>query len=259
MSQNDLLEEERTYLIRKGLFHVQNQVGLGRSEESYHQAFKLWLTLSDIPFTSKPVFQLKVGNSKVHDIIPDFILWDRIPVELKSLPRRFRDKDWVQIHNYLKFLDSRLGLLVNMGLQRVVVERIIRKSETSELQQNWTLWENPTPTMNCLKMAVHEHFSEHQTGYGSEIVEKLLLHRLNAKGLHITARPRVGSIYEGINLGTSDLDCWVVNSEIVLCLTSLFDENDFNRLRAMSFMQDLGLHRALAINSGKKSFQVHAL
>ncbi len=259
MNNENLIEEEKTYLIRRGLFHVQNEVGLGKSEEAYHQAFKLWLKQAGIPFTSKPCYPLMVDNVKVHELIPDFILWDRIPVELKSLPRRFRDKDWVQIHNYLKLLDCKIGLLVNMGLHRVIAERIIRKNDTPEFQQNWECWKNPTSTMTCLKEVIDKHFSDHLTGYGSEIVNKLFLHRLKADGLCVVARPCVSTTYEGIRLGTSELDCQVVNSEIVVCMTSLFEDNDFNRRRAKSFMKDLGLPHALAINSGKKTFQAHAL
>ena len=38
-----MLYGDQTKVLRRGLFDVQNGVGLGRHEEAYHQAFKVWL------------------------------------------------------------------------------------------------------------------------------------------------------------------------------------------------------------------------
>jgi len=259
MSNGELIEKDKTYLVRKGLFHVQNTVGLGKSEEVYHQAFKRWLFQNEIPFESKPPHTLFVGDEPVHTLYPDFVLWGLLVVELKSRPRRFMDHDWVQITNYLKIRNEKLGLLVNMGLQQVVVERVLRSDTKSILEENWKAWdENPSQSLHKIRSAFLEHYAEHQTGYGSEINQKLFLHRLQQMELSISCNPAVNCIYEGIPVGKSPLDAWVVNDEVVICQSSLFNDNDFNRLRAQSFMRDLNLPRGLSVNSGKKIFQIEA-
>ncbi len=48
-----LREKELTYKLRGGLFDVHNEVGLGRSEETYHRAFCLWMSEKNIPFQTK--------------------------------------------------------------------------------------------------------------------------------------------------------------------------------------------------------------
>ena len=60
-------------------------------------------------------------------------------------------------------------------------------------------------------------------------------------------------------LGESRLDCLVVNKHILVTLTALCDDNEFNIHRAQSFLACLGLNWGLAFNFGKKSLQINAL
>ncbi|MCC5847716.1 MAG: GxxExxY protein [Verrucomicrobia bacterium] len=259
MPHEKLIEKDKTYLVRKGLFHVQNEVGLGKSEEVYHQALKRWLSKNEIPYESKPPHTLFVGKDPVHTLYPDFVLWDKLVLELKSRPRRFVDKDWVQITNYLKFRNEKLGLLVNMGLQQVVVERVLWPNPDSKLEENWKAWQDASSqTLPHIRAAFLQHFADHQTGYGAEINQKLFLHRLRNKNLSVCCNPIVDCSYDGTHIGKSSLDTWIVEEEVVICQTSLFNDNDFNRLRTRSFMKDLNLPRGLSVNSGKKLSQIEA-
>jgi len=58
----ELIYREKTEVLRKGLFDVQNEVGLGRDEGVYHRAFCQWLEAAAIPFASKPAHHLHVGD-----------------------------------------------------------------------------------------------------------------------------------------------------------------------------------------------------
>ena len=51
----------------------------------------------------------------------------------------------------------------------------------------------------------------------------------------------------------------VINKEILVVFTSLFDDNSFNIHRGRSFMKCLGLKWGLALNFGKKALEVNAL
>ena len=57
-----MIYQEKTRTLRKGLFEVQNEVGLGRQEEGYHQAYRIWLADNGIPFASKPPHPLMLSN-----------------------------------------------------------------------------------------------------------------------------------------------------------------------------------------------------
>ena len=76
-----MIYEERTKLARRGLFEVQNEVGLGRREEAYHQAFRIWLEGLEVPHQSKAPHYLNLDGGVAHTLHPDFVLWDAITVE----------------------------------------------------------------------------------------------------------------------------------------------------------------------------------
>jgi hypothetical protein len=79
-----LIYEEKTELLRRGLFDVQNEVGLGKDEEAYHQAYKMWLDSEGVPHRSKPPHNLELGGEMAHTLYPDFVAWDAITIELKA-------------------------------------------------------------------------------------------------------------------------------------------------------------------------------
>jgi GxxExxY protein len=259
-----MIYEDKTQILRGGLFEVQNEVGLGRSEEVYHQAFREWLISNDIPHASKPPHEIQWDGDIVHVLYPDFVAWDCITFELKSLPRHLRDEERVQIHNYLKRRGDKLGLLVNMGLNRVHVERIAHDAPAYQMAEDWNAWDSPISgeirdTGLAIRKMIQSIFQQHQTGYGSEIVEKLVLFGLDRIGLSVVRNPSGISHYRGKPLGESNLDCLVVNGQILITLTALFDDNEFNVLRGQSFLKCLDLKWGLAINFGKKSLQINAL
>lgn len=87
-----LIYEERTELLRRGFFDVQNEVELGKDEEAYHQAYKMWLESETVPHRSKPPHNLELAGEVAHTLYPDFVAWDAITIELKALPRRLHDE-----------------------------------------------------------------------------------------------------------------------------------------------------------------------
>jgi GxxExxY protein len=262
--ETGMIYEDKSQILRGGLFEVQNEVGLGRSEELYHQAFREWLISNDIPYVSKLTHEIQLDGDVVHVLYPDFVAWDCITVEMKALGRRLRDEERVQIHNYLKRRGDKLGLLVNMGLDRVQVERIAYDAPAYLMAEDWNAWDRAISgevrdTGHSLHQMIQSIFQQHHTGYGSEIVEKLVLFGLNKSKLPVVLNPSGVSHYRGNPLGESRLDCLVVNGQILVTLTALFDDNEFNIHRAQSFMTCLGLNWGLAINFGKKSLQINAL
>ena len=135
-----LVYQDQTRLLRKCFFDVQNEVGLGRKEEAYHHACKIWLRHNRIPFRSKPPHELLLAGDIAHKLIPDLVIADSITIELKAVPRKLASSEYVQLFDYLKCRNDRLGLLVNMGLDRVHVERIVYDAPNHQLIENWQHW-----------------------------------------------------------------------------------------------------------------------
>ncbi|MEX2607591.1 MAG: GxxExxY protein [Kiritimatiellia bacterium] len=93
------LYSEETYLIRGGLFVVQNEVGLGRKEEVYHQAFKVWLEKRGIPFASKAPHPIALGGETAH------ILYHLFNIH--------------RVQSFMKHLRLPFGLAVNYGKSKL--------------------------------------------------------------------------------------------------------------------------------------------
>ncbi|MFH0880464.1 MAG: GxxExxY protein [Lentisphaerota bacterium] len=259
-----MIYEDKTGLIRRGLFDVQNEVGLGRKEEVYHQAFHSWLMEQNIPHFSKKPHPLMVHEEVAHVLCPDFVAWDCISIEMKAVPRHLRDEERVQIFNYLKRREDKLGLLVNMGLDRVHVERIVYDRPCYEMSENWEAWrdtasEPAKDVGQTVRQMLTTLYREHQTGYGSEVTERLITFGLGKEGLSFTANPPGPSMYHGQAMGESPLACLIVEKELVVVFTALFDDNNFNIQRCRSFMKALELNWGIAINFGKRKLEINGI
>lgn len=259
-----MIFEKETALLRKGLFEVQNGVGPGRHEEIYHQAMLLWMESQKIPYASKVPHPLLFGEEVAHTLYPDLVAWDQITIELKSVPRRLQNPERVQIFNYLKRRNDRLGLLVNMGLDRVHIERIIYEPSPCTLIQEWQYWDGHINGGDRdaglqVREVLKTLFDTHQTGYGTEVLEKLIQFGLSKQKLNFVSSPQGTSLFQDRVLGKTPFDCLLIENRLLLVFTALFDDNQFNISRGLSFMKSLHVPWGIAANFGKKGTQINGL
>jgi len=257
----EMIYKNKTGLLIKGLFDVQNEVGLGHAEEAYHQAYKVWLEEHNIPFTSKAPHELTVNGDIAYILFPDFVVWGCITIELKAVARQLRNEELVQLFDYLKYRGDRLGLLVNMGLDRVFVKRIIHENTQSEVCENIIAGNNEIAgdvmeIINKTRQSIKTVFEQHGTRYGRKITEKLICCSLHNIGLQFETAPIGSAYYHDKLINKSHLDCIIINRKLVLVFTALFDDNKFNISRGLSFMKTLELKCGLAVNFGKITLEI---
>jgi GxxExxY protein len=260
----ELLYEDETHILRRCFFDVQNEVGLGRHEEAYHRACRIWFAENDVPVASKLPHRVMLEGEEAHLLFPDFVAWSAIPIETKALPRKLGPSDWVQLLNYMNCRGNSLGLIVNFGLDRVHVERVIHEPHETRLVENWDRWQatiGGTARDTGMKMrdAVHAIYRAHSTGYSDDIVSKLMLCALRNREVTIVVNPLAKAMYRNTEVHESSIDCVLVNNEIVLVHTALFESNGFNISRGLSFMKALGVSFGLAVNFGKNIVEITAL
>jgi len=123
----DIIYKEESYRIIGACFEVYNEMGCGFVEPVYQECLELELALQGVP--SQPQLLLPLtykGTALKGKYKPDFILFDKIIVEIKAVTE-LADEHRAQVHNYLKATGYKLGLLVNFGHQpKVQFERIVR-------------------------------------------------------------------------------------------------------------------------------------
>jgi 3-isopropylmalate/(R)-2-methylmalate dehydratase small subunit len=121
-----LLHEKISYEIRACAIAVRKDYGSGHKEEIYQRALREELTAKNLKFKKEePIEIFSPKSGKVVGIYrPDFIVEDKIIVELKSLksvPRETVN----QLYTYLRNSQLELGFLINFGGARLIIKRIV--------------------------------------------------------------------------------------------------------------------------------------
>ena len=120
----ELLYEELTYKVREALYQVHRLLGPGFREETYKRAAVRELVHRNMKVeTEKPIDIFYLGE-KVDTYRMDLIVEEKVIVELKSVEQLIPVHE-AQLLSYLKASGLRVGLLVNMGAERLQMKRKI--------------------------------------------------------------------------------------------------------------------------------------
>jgi GTP-binding protein LepA len=119
-----LLYEEITYKIRGALFNVYNHLGPSYKENIYGNAIEEELRKSGLPYEREKTINVIYDGKPVGVYRPDFIIADKVILELKAQPF-IGQLEIKQTWHYLKGSHYRLALLVNFGSKELQIERII--------------------------------------------------------------------------------------------------------------------------------------
>src|SRR3989338_4916943 len=125
-TQNDaeLLYENLSYKIRGVLFEVRKKLGLGHKELIYHNALEIGFRNAGLAFESKKNIPILYDDKKIGTYQPDFVIENKILIELKTLPEIGRPQ-LEQTWSYLKGCDYKLALLVNFGSKDLEINRFV--------------------------------------------------------------------------------------------------------------------------------------
>jgi len=140
-SMTDIIYREESYKIIGACFEVYKQKGCGFTEPIYHECLKIEFRLQKIPFVSEPIINLEY-KGEILDMYfkPDFVLYDKIVVELKAISTLI-DEHRAQTLNYLNATKFDLGLLVNFGhFPKLEYERIATKRNYKSPSQEIKSW-----------------------------------------------------------------------------------------------------------------------
>ncbi len=123
---SELLYEKESYAIRGAIFEVYGEMGSGFLEPVYQECLEKEFKIQAIPYLDQKELRLVYKNEPLEQTYkPDFICFDKIIVELKSV-RELAPEHKAQLVNYLKATGLRLGLLVNFGsYPNVEIERMV--------------------------------------------------------------------------------------------------------------------------------------
>ena len=126
----NLLYKNESYDIMGACFEVYREMGCGLNEATYHECLEIEFLSRRVPAVHEPKIELAYkGNKLKHHLIPDFIAYSKIIIELKATSN-LTDEHRAQVQNYLRATGMQLGLLVNFGhYPKVQWERIILENK----------------------------------------------------------------------------------------------------------------------------------
>ncbi len=119
-----LLYEELTYKIRGAFFNVYNKLGPGHKETIYQKALEEEFSNLNLNYEKEKSIEVLYNETKIGIYKPDFIIENKIIIELKATPfiGKLEEK---QTWHYLKGSNYRLALLVNFGGKKLQIKRLI--------------------------------------------------------------------------------------------------------------------------------------
>ena len=112
---NKLVFAEEVYRIFGAAIEVHKELGSGFLEPVYQEAMALELESRKIPSVSQKRLRIQYkGLPLDREYIADFVCFDKIIVEIKSVDRLVK-ANTSQVLNYLSATKMKVGLLINFG------------------------------------------------------------------------------------------------------------------------------------------------
>ena len=116
--KQDLLFPELSYKIVGCAFDVFNEIGGGHKELTFHNALEVSFNSKSILFKEQLYYSVKFRNQTAGKNFFDFLVDDKIVVEIKSADR-FVKAHFDQLLNYLVVSDLKLGILTHSAEQKL--------------------------------------------------------------------------------------------------------------------------------------------
>ena len=122
---SEIMFKEESFQIVGILFEVHNNLGGGFSEIVYKDALEYEFKNLNIPFEREKEYVVKYKDTILnHKFYADFVLFDKIILELKSC-EKIDPKYIAQCINYLKVSSNKLAILANFNNKSLEYKRII--------------------------------------------------------------------------------------------------------------------------------------
>ena len=119
-----LMHRDITESIIGAAFEVHRQLGSGFLERVYQRALQVELLRHGVAVETEKRIQVQYKGVVVGDYNADLIVADCVAVEIKVNPQHDK-RDEAQLLNELKATGLKVGMLVNLGRNKVEYKRLV--------------------------------------------------------------------------------------------------------------------------------------
>jgi len=123
ISNGNLVYPELSYKVVGLIYKINDQIGFGQSERVYSDAIEKLLVKEDIVYQKEQYYPIKIDGELVAKKYFDFLIDDKIILELKVGDFRYKQA-CSQLFHYLKSSGKKLGLIARFTKNGVKIKRI---------------------------------------------------------------------------------------------------------------------------------------
>jgi GxxExxY protein len=122
--EDDYPHQDLSFLVNGCAMSVLNEIGHGFNEKIYENAMACALQAKDILFTQQKQYNVHFQGHIVGTFIPDFVIEDKIIVEMKTVDR-ITDIEKGQVMNYLRVSGLSLAIIFNFKNPKLDWQRVV--------------------------------------------------------------------------------------------------------------------------------------
>lgn len=121
-----LLFKKEVYDIVGICMDVYNNLGYGFLEVVYKDAMEIEFIEKEIKHHREKEFSILYKGRKLKRIFnTDFLVFDKIIIEVKAKADGIQEEAFAQTINYLKASDIHVGLIINFGKRKLEYKRVV--------------------------------------------------------------------------------------------------------------------------------------
>ena len=119
------LQVETELIIKTGI-EIHKLLGAGFLEIVYKDAFEYEFRNKPLLYEREKEYLINYKNTILpHRFYADFVVFDKIILEIKSKEGGIAEEDYAQALNYLKCSGCKIGLILNFGKMKLEIKRVI--------------------------------------------------------------------------------------------------------------------------------------
>lgn len=123
----EILYKDESFKIVGLIFEIYRTLGGGLKEKVYANALEELFKREKISYKREIYYPLKINDKVVGQNYFDFLVDDKIVVELKCGNVKYYQA-FDQLKNYLTLSGLKLGLIVRFTLEKAIIKRIVNLS-----------------------------------------------------------------------------------------------------------------------------------
>ena len=119
------LQNETEKIIQTGI-EIHKILGAGFLEIVYKDAFEYEYRNQSIIYEREKEYIIQYKKDVLHHkFYADFVVFDKVIVEIKAKDGGIAEEDYAQTINYLKCSGCKVGLILNFGKMKLEIKRVV--------------------------------------------------------------------------------------------------------------------------------------